>query len=100
MGHNHSNDNNNTNNHNDFIYRGSTRNSINTDKPAAVVHIKLEFGSVDFAKSGKPWELGENQQQTQPTRDNEYGDRTRVAEMGGKRLSIRACQEFQISASP
>ena len=47
--------------------------------------IELEFGSVGFCggrKTGepgeKPSEKGENQQQTQATRDDEYGNRTRV----------------------
>ena len=35
----------------------------------------------------KPLELGENQQQTQPTRHGEYRNRTQVTEVGGERIS-------------
>ena len=57
--------------------------------------IKLEFTSVGFSGGRKPGEpgekpseqQGENQQQTQPTRDGEYGNRTRVTEAGGERLT-------------
>ena len=45
-----------------------------------------------FVGDGKPKKIklseqGENQQQTQPNRDAKYGNRTRVIEVGGKRLS-------------
>ena len=58
------------------------------------VHIEFEFNGVGFCggrKTGepgeKPSEQDENQQQTQPTRNAEYGNRTRVTEVGGERLS-------------
>ena len=58
------------------------------------VLIELEFTSVGFCggrKTGepgeKPSEQGENQQQTQPTLDSEYGNRTQVTEAGGEPLS-------------
>ena len=66
----------------------------NTDKPAALVQIKLEFGSVGFfgeTKTGepekKPSEQAENQQQTQPTSDDEYMNRTGVTVVRCERLS-------------
>ena len=50
-------------------------NSLDTDKPEALIKFKLEFGSVGFCgrrKIGepgeKPSEQGKNQQQTQSTR--------------------------------
>ena len=69
-------------------------NSVDTNKPVALALIELVFRSVDFCggrKTGepghKPSEQGKNQQQTQPTRDDEYGNRTRVTEVGGQLLS-------------
>ena len=56
------------------------------------VQIELEFRSTGFCggrKTGeKLSERGENQQQTQPTFDREYGNRTRVTEVGLVRALI------------
>ena len=52
--------------------------------------MELEFRSVDCyggRKTGEPLEQGENQQ-TQTTRDTEYGNRTRV---GGLRRALFHC---------
>ena len=58
------------------------------------VQIELEFRSVAFCggrKTEEPGEKhseqGENQQQTQPTWDGEYANRTRVKDVGGERWS-------------
>ena len=56
--------------------------------------LELEFSNLCFCGGrktrklgGKPKEQGDNQQQTPPTSDGEYRNRTRVTEVGGERLS-------------
>ena len=68
-----------------------TLNSLTTDKPAALgFQIELEFGNVGFVEGGKPENpeknprsKDENQQQTQPTYDVKFGNRTRATFVGG-----------------
>ena len=53
------------------MFRGQRHNSVDIDKPAAAVQIKLEFRRVGFCGHRKPREKsseqGKNQEQTQPT---------------------------------
>ena len=73
---------------------GSGRPVSRAKASCSNVQIELEFRSVGFCggrKTGehgeKPSEHKENQQQTQPTRDGEYGNRTRC-HRGGRRAFI------------
>ena len=81
---------------NTLFRQGSTEKPL-ANKLVALfdVQIELEFRGVGFCggrKPGepreKPSEQGENQQQTQPTRGGEYGNRTRITEVGLGRALI------------
>ena len=66
---------------------------MDTDKPAALIQIKLGFESVGFVTEGgkpenpekKPLEQVQNQRQTQPTCDRDYRNLNRVTKVGGER---------------
>ena len=75
---------------------------LNINKPPAIIQITLEFGSACFCGGWKiggpgenPSELGNNQQQTQPTGDDKIANRTRVTEVRGERLSTTHAPMWQ-----
>ena len=84
-----------------------TPNSLATDKPVAF-QFRIELDELEmlvFDEKGKPEypeknlsEQGENQQQTQPTYDAGFGNRTQATLIGGERSHHCATLAFAADA--